>query len=344
MPRPLLFAHPASCEHDTGEHPESPARIVAITAALEELDYLGWQPVSSPLVPRAVLERVHTRAHIERIAAIAAAGGGRLDPDTVMSAGSQEAALRAVGGAVAMVEALVEAGSGAVGYSIHRPPGHHATPERAMGFCLFNNIAVAARHALDGLGLERVMILDWDVHHGNGTQEIFWDCGRVLYVSIHQWPLYPGSGRSFELGAGDGRGTTINLPLPPGSGDSEFVSMVRDVAVPVGRAYRPQLLLLSAGYDAHRDDPLADCRVSDAGFAAMAALVRDLAADLEIPLGCVLEGGYELGVLARCVPATMRQLTDDGHAPEGPLAIGSAPALVLDARARLAPIWPALAR
>jgi acetoin utilization deacetylase AcuC-like enzyme len=174
------------------------------------------------------------------------------------------------------------------------------------------------------LGVRRVLILDWDVHHGNGTQDIFWDSDEVLFVSIHQQPLWPGSGRASERGAGAGEGCTVNLPVPPGSGDETFVSLVGDTVGPLALGYGPQLVLISAGYDAHADDPLADCRVSDAGFAAMTALVRDLAAELEAPVGCVLEGGYDVDALARCValtmetlaaPASPRRLQFEGRAP-----------------------------
>ncbi|MDE3134615.1 MAG: histone deacetylase, partial [Acidobacteriota bacterium] len=235
-------------------------------------------------------------------------GGAQLDPDTFVSPGSYSAALHAAGGAVELVRRLVAGGAGQVGFSAHRPPGHHAIPDRAMGFCLFNNVAVAARHAVSALGLERVLILDWDVHHGNGTNDIFWDTDEVLFVSVHQLPLYPGSGRASELGQDAGYGYTVNLPVPPRSGDSEFVSLVRDVVLPLGRSYAPQLVLVSAGYDAHEHDPLAECTVSDLGYVAMTELVRDLGAELQAPVGCVLEGGYDVDALARCVVATMETL------------------------------------
>jgi acetoin utilization deacetylase AcuC-like enzyme len=209
-----------------------------------------------------------------------------------------------------------------------------------MGFCLFNNVAVAARHAITALGLRRVLVLDWDVHHGNGTNDIFWESDEVLFVSIHQWPLYPGGGAATELGEGPGHGYTINLPVPPGSGDETFVSLVRDVAIPLARAYRPELVLVSAGYDAHAADPLADCAVTDAGFAAMTAVVRDL----EAPIGCVLEGGYDVDALARCVALTMQTLASGGRAgmeiPEAGTDRIPVHALADEARTRLAPLWP----
>ena len=305
---PVFLSHPSSLDHDTGEHPERILRIESIMRALGARDFLGYERLESPAAERGMLERVHTPAHIDRIETASRAGTGTLDPDTFVSAGSYDAARHAAGGAVELVARLLEGGAGQVGFSAHRPPGHHATADRAMGFCLFNNVAVAARHALAELGVERVLILDWDVHHGNGTGDIFWDDDRVLFVSIHQSPLYPGSGAADERGGGRGQGYTVNLPVPPRSGDDTFVSLVRDVVAPRARDYRPQLVLVSAGYDAHADDPLADCAVTDAGYVAMTALVRDLGAELEAPVGCVLEGGYDVDALARCVVLTMETL------------------------------------
>jgi len=353
-PRPIFLSHPSSLEHDTGAHPENIARLITVQAALQQRDYLGWETVQPRAADRDVLLRIHPGRYIDRLAAISERGGGQIDQDTIMSEGSFRAALYSAGGAIEMVTRLLEEGAGAIGFSAHRPPGHHATRMQSMGFCLFNNVAVATQHALDGLGAQRVMILDWDVHHGNGTQDIFWETDRVLFTSIHQSPLYPGTGSGLEIGAGPGEGYTVNLPVPPGSGDPQFVSLVRDVAVPLARAYRPELLLVSAGYDAHRDDPLADCMVTDAGFATMAALWRDLAHELEVPLGCVLEGGYNTAALARSVVATMATLAADPGSgitldvdgsevarDQGPAA-GPRAELATDALARLAPRWPGL--
>jgi acetoin utilization deacetylase AcuC-like enzyme len=339
---PVFLAHRSSLEHDTGEHPERIARIEAINAVLEACDWLGYERVDSPPVQRNVLERVHPAAHVDAIARLSELGGAQLDADTFVSAGSYDAALHACGGAVELVRRLVAGGSGQVGFSAHRPPGHHALPNRAMGFCLFNSVAVAARHALAALDLDRVLILDWDVHHGNGTNDIFWDNDHVLFISIHQSPLYPGTGQASELGRDAGYGYTINLPVPPGSGDETFVSLVRDVAVPLARIHRPQLILVSAGYDAHRDDPLAGCTVTDAGFEAMTALVRDLGAELEAPVGCVLEGGYEVDALARCVALTMETLASDSADPETDTNAIPVHELATEALERLAPIWRSL--
>jgi acetoin utilization deacetylase AcuC-like enzyme len=224
-------------------------------------------------------------------------------------------------------------------FSAHRPPGHHALTARAMGFCLFNNIAVAARHALDARGLERVMILDWDVHHGNGTNDIFYESDQVLFVSIHQSPLYPGTGPASDIGSGPGRGFTVNLPVRPGSGDEVFCSLVERVAVPLARAFVPQLILISAGYDAHRDDPLAECTVTEEGFAAMARSIRWVGESLGAPVGCVLEGGYDLDALARSVAATLAGLQEPVAVPD---LDGDASPFVVQAKERLAEWWPAL--
>ena len=267
---------------------------------------------------------------------MAARGGGQLDLDTVMSAGSFEAALHAAGGAVSLVDRVVS-GASPTGFSAHRPPGHHATRTRAMGFCLFNNVAVAARYALDRLGLERVMIVDWDVHHGNGTNDIFHATDEVLFVSIHESPLYPGTGPATDVGSGDGIGYTVNLPVPPGSGDDVYLSLIEHVVAPLTRAFEPQLMLISAGYDAHEEDPLADCRVTDAGYAGMTQAMRRVCDEVEAPLGCVLEGGYALGALARSVAATLEALSDPLASSDGePLAVAP---LASAALARLEPYW-----
>jgi acetoin utilization deacetylase AcuC-like enzyme len=338
---PVLLHHPSSLEHDTGAHPEQPARIVAIERELAAREWLGFQRVSSPSVERSVLAAVHPVAHIEMVERASARGGSEIDADTIISAGSFEAALHAAGGAVSLVDRLLD-GLVPTGFSIHRPPGHHAEAARAMGFCLFNNVAVAARHALDAHGLERVMIVDWDVHHGNGTNDIFAAEPRVLFCSIHQSPLYPGTGAASDVGSGAGRGFTANLPVAPGSGDETFRSLVDHVAVPLADAYRPQLLLISAGYDAHREDPLADCTVTDRGYAEMTRSLRDVCRRLEVPLGAVLEGGYALGALARSVAATMEVLAgSEAGTGAGDAALGVAD---VSSRAleRLQEFWPGL--
>jgi acetoin utilization deacetylase AcuC-like enzyme len=281
------------------------------------------------------------------IEAAAAGGGAQIDADTVVSPGSFVAAEHAAGGAVELVDRLLS-GSAPTGFSLHRPPGHHAEPSRAMGFCLFNNVAIAARQALADGRCERVMVVDWDVHHGNGTNDIFHEDPRVLFVSLHQSPLYPGTGAASDTGAGAGAGFTVNLPVLPGSGDEVFVGLVDGVVVPLARCFAPQLLLISAGFDAHAEDPLADCSVTDAGFAAMAASLRDVGAEMAFPVGGILEGGYALLALGRSVAETMAAL---GAAPGSSAsastsasasASASFPPEVAAARERLTRWWPDL--
>ncbi len=335
----MLLEHPSSLAHETGPHPEQPARIVAIERELEGRGWLGYERVQSPEVAREVLAAVHPERHIAAIEQAAAGGGAQIDADTVISAGSFEAALHGAGGGVELVNRLL-GGAAPTGFSAHRPPGHHAEPARAMGFCLFNNVAVAARWARDSHGLERVLILDWDVHHGNGTNDIFHADPGVLFVSIHQSPLYPGTGPASDVGSGPGEGYTVNLPVSPGSGDDMYRSLVAHVVVPLARAYEPQLILISAGFDAHIEDPLADGTVTEAGFAAMTALVRDLGAELGVPVGGLLEGGYALRALGRSVAVTLAELAAP---PRGSGAI--TPALTPEAaaaRRRVAERWPVL--
>jgi acetoin utilization deacetylase AcuC-like enzyme len=336
---PVWLEHPSSLRHDTGAHPERAARMVAIDRELSARDWLGFERMSSPAVDRAALEAVHPAQYIDSIERACASGGGYLDLDTVVSQESFEAALHAAGGAVQMVDLLLDR-TAPYAFSAHRPPGHHALRARAMGFCLFNNIAVAARHALDARGLERVMVLDWDVHHGNGTNDAFHTSDQVLFVSIHQWPLYPGTGPADDVGSDAGRGFTINLPVGRGSDDRVFCSLVDRVAVPLARAFAPQLVLISAGYDAHRDDPLGECAVTEEGYAAMTRSMRWVGETLEAPVGCVLEGGYSLDALASSVAATLAALREPVAMPD--LDGGEALPLVVQARERLAQWWPAL--
>ncbi len=337
--QPVFLEHPSSLAHDTGAHPEQPARITAIQRELEDRGWLGFARLQSPAVDRSVLTAVHPLSYVEAIERVAARGGGQLDLDTVISEGSFEAALRAAGGAVRLVEMLV-AGEAPVGFSSHRPPGHHASQANAMGFCLFNNIAVAARYALDRLGLQRVLILDWDVHHGNGTSDVFHSSDQVLFVSIHQSPLYPGTGPASDVGSGPGKGFTVNLPVPAGSDDAVYLSLVEHVVAPLVRAFEPQLALISAGYDAHRDDPLAECHVTEAGFAAMTRSMQRACRVLDAPVGCVLEGGYALGALARSVAATLEALGGPVTADDAD-AVGVAPP-AREALERLSASWPGL--
>jgi acetoin utilization deacetylase AcuC-like enzyme len=258
---------------------------------------------------------VHTNAHVDMVRGAAESGGRWLDADTHVSARSYEIALLAAGGAVAATGAW---GGGRASFALVRPPGHHATPDRAMGFCLFNNIAIAARRLLDA-GYERLAIVDWDVHHGNGTQAAFIDEPRVLFCSLHQWPLYPGSGWFTESGTGAGEGLTVNLPLPSGSLDGDYARAFEAVVEPVVAQFAPQALLVSAGQDPHADDPLASMQLTSAGFAQMALRVLRLArAHCDGRLTLVLEGGYDRRASALAVEAELRALCEE----EAPAALG----------------------
>jgi len=339
MSRPVYLSHPASLEHDTGAHPERAARIVAIEQELARHDWFGMERIEAPRVAAETLTAVHPARYVRGIEELCAAGGGAIDADTIVVEASYEAALRAAGGAVRLVDLLLS-GEASTGLSALRPPGHHAEPSRAMGFCLFDNVAVAAQHALDAHGLERVLVLDWDVHHGNGTNAAFHATPAVLFVSLHEWPLYPGTGPASDVGSGAGAGYTVNVPVAAGSGDALYASLLEHVVAPLALSYRPQLILISAGFDAHRDDPLACVELTTGGFAALTGTVRRLAAELEVPVGAVLEGGYNLTALAASTAAMLRVLT----APDPPTATDVL--LVPQAQAaaaRLAEHWPALA-
>ncbi|MBE2320197.1 histone deacetylase [Solirubrobacter sp. CPCC 204708] len=326
--------------HDVPGHPERPARIRALEAEMSANGWFGAHRVHAEEVPRESLLPVHPEAHVASLEALCADGGGAIDADTYAVPGTYSAALRAAGGAVQLVDALL-GGDADVGVSALRPPGHHAEAARAMGFCFFGNVAVAARRATVAHGLSRVLIVDWDVHHGNGTNDIFHADDDVLFVSVHESPLYPGTGPASDVGSGAGEGFTVNLPVPGGSGDACYRSLVEHVACGLVRAWEPQLVLISAGFDAHRDDPLATCRVSEAGFAGMAASLRRAADGVGAPVGVVLEGGYDLGALSRSMAAVMPVLVDASTPSADAVDVEVHP-LARDAFSRLAPWWPAL--
>jgi acetoin utilization deacetylase AcuC-like enzyme len=332
----LYFRHPSSFRHETGAHPENPRRLAAIEEALSERDWLGLERVEAPAATREQLLRVHDAAHIDAIESFAERGGGNIDMDTVASEGSWEAALHAAGGAAAAVDRVV-GGDAGFAFCGLRPPGHHAERDRAMGFCLFNNVAVAATQALAEHGCSCVLICDWDVHHGNGTEAIFYESPEVLYASIHQSPLYPGTGALSDVGRGDGERYTVNLPVPPGSGSEQFLALVQHVVAPIAREYRPGLVLLSAGYDAHRDDPLAQCEVDDAGYGAIGAAFRELGAEIEAGVVVCLEGGYSLEALAASTVTTIEGLQGGLPSPIVPADLAEGH------RSALARHWPVLA-
>ncbi len=319
----LHFSHPACLEHDPRvhmpAHPDTPERLLAIERELAAVDWLGLERREARAASEPELELVHSARLVRHIRELAHAGGGEIDADTFVGEPSFRAALHAAGGACEMTRALM-AGEAKLGFCAVRPSGHHAEPDRAMGFCLFNNVALAAELAIRELGVERVFILDWDVHHGNGTAEAFRRRSDVLFASIHQSRIYPGTGALNDVGSGDGEGYTINLPVPGGSEEDLWLSLIEHIVLPAAQEFEPQLVLVSAGFDAHREDPLAGCRLEDGSFAEMARHVRDLAERLDVPLGVVLEGGYEPAALARCVRETITALAGsdppDSAAPE----------------------------
>jgi acetoin utilization deacetylase AcuC-like enzyme len=320
--------------HDTGEHPEGADRVTTMVAHLQGTDL--WPRLEVLTGPDPATEddilRVHTPAHLKMIQRAAQGRGTWLDPDTHVSSRSYEIALLSAGGALLATD-LWE--GGLVPFALIRPPGHHATPDRAMGFCLFNNVAIAAARLMEQ-GCERVAILDWDVHHGNGTQAAFYTEPRVLFGSAHEWPHYPGSGFFTECGEGAGEGFTVNVPLPAGSGDGDYARVFDDLFDPIVRRFAPQALLVSAGQDIHRVDPLGDMCVDEAGFAQMTLRCVRLAQELcGGKLAFVLEGGYDRTATALSMEAVLRAVLDE-TAPELPAdaAGGTEKAAAAIARAR----------
>ncbi len=300
-----LVYDPIYLQHDTGQHVENAGRLEAI---ISHLNQTGLTRELVSIKPRAAsveeLSLVHDRRYISHIRDVAGRGGGWLDADTVMSADSYEAAVYAAGGVISATEAVIT-GEVASAFALVRPPGHHATPRRAMGFCLFNNVAVATEYALGKYGLERIAIVDFDVHHGNGTQDIFGDSPEVLYVSTHQYPHYPGTGHIEEVSSGVARGTKVNVPLPAGCGDNEYLSVFEQIIAPVVKRFKPQLILVSAGYDPHWADELAMMQVTTTGFAQMVRIIRELADGFcRGHVVISLEGGYHHQALACSVKAT----------------------------------------
>ena len=311
----LWLRHDASLAHEIPGHPERPERIRALEAEMGRHGWFGAERLEAPEIDRELLQAVHPRRYVLGLEELCLGGGGFIDADTAAVPETFEAALRAAGGAAALVDGLL-GGRTRVGVSALRPPGHHAEPSRAMGFCFFGNAAVAARRALDAHGVERVLILDWDVHHGNGTEAIFAEDPSVLFVSNHERPLYPGTGPASYLGSGAGEGFTVNLPVPGGSGDAAYRSLVAHVVAPLVRAWEPGLVLVSAG---------------------LTATLRACCDAVGAPLGLVLEGGYDLGALAGSMAALMPVLVDGAD----PGAVDVHP-LAAEARRRLEPYWPGL--
>jgi acetoin utilization deacetylase AcuC-like enzyme len=336
--RPVLtFDDDLFLEHaPPDEHPERAARLLAVRQGLQNAaQALGTTYTKVPFgdADETQLTRVHDPAYVESLGHLAGRSGF-LDSDTFLSPSSVAAARRAAGSAVSLVQAL-SVGRARVGLALPRPPGHHALADRAMGFCLLNNVAIAAAEARSK-GYERVLVLDWDVHHGNGTEAMFYDDPSVLFVSLHQFPNYPGTGALGDIGRGDGRGATVNLPLPKGGTDALYAAAFERVVLPIVEQFAPSFALVSCGFDAHERDPLAEMRLSADGYGAM---TRSLLARLPeaCPLGVVLEGGYDLEALAASSDAVARALFGaSGPEPAPPSAQGiQAEALEQIARAQL---------
>jgi len=303
MKRTGIVYHPLYLEHETNGHPEKKERLSAI------LNKISSERVNVELItPKAAtvdqVAAVHNRSYIDQVRAICEHGGGYLDIDTVLSKRSYEAAMMAAGGAMAAVDATLNGFDSA--FALVRPPGHHAMPSRGMGFCIFNNIAVAAKHA-QARGLKKVLIVDWDVHHGNGTNAIFYSDRSVLYFSTHQFPHYPGTGRATDVGEDGAEGTKVNVPLPSGTGDEGYMMVFREILRPIALEFQPDIVLVSAGQDPHKDDPLGGMRLTAAGFGAMAGVVKEIS-DIccQGRLAASLEGGYNLQAQAEAIVAELK--------------------------------------
>jgi acetoin utilization deacetylase AcuC-like enzyme len=326
MPATGLLLDPAFRLHHTGRgHPECPQRLDAIEQALGQQGLLQrCRPIAPRPITDAELLRCHSQGYLHTVRRDGAYGRSELSTgDTAISEHSEDVARLAAGGVLAAVDAVLD-GSLANAFAAVRPPGHHAEPERGMGFCLFNNVALAARHAQAVHGLERVLIVDWDVHHGNGTQAIFWRDPSVFYLSVHEWGNYPGSGAADERGEGAGAGTTLNCPLPPGTTGPQLLAAWREELVPLAEAFAPEFVLISAGFDSRGGDPLGDFRLEDGDFAALTQLMLDIAAQsAQGRLVSVLEGGYDLEGLASASAAHVATLL--GLGARAPDAIRASP-------------------
>lgn len=321
-------------------HPERPERAAVMTSVATQYASSGGTVVEPAAVAGEALTRVHADAYVDLIASTRGRTV-RLDPDTHASPASDTVARVAAGATVAAVDHAMDTRGRACAFV--RPPGHHAERERAMGFCLFNNAAVAAAHAL-ARGASRVAIVDYDVHHGNGTQWIFYDDPRVLYVSTHQYPFYPGTGAATDVGAGAGAGFTVNVPLEAGAGDADYDHVYREVVEPVLESYRPELLLLSAGFDAHANDPLGGMLVSTAGYTLMTVRLQAVSDRYcEGRMVAVTEGGYDLAALEACLTETLRVMSGPTPRPEPAAGPFERAASALEAvRSAQAPFWPGL--
>ncbi len=314
MARTGIVYHPIYLEHDTDGHPERKERLTAILNRISleglKVEYITPKPATVDQVAT-----IHGHRYIDQVRAICEHGGGYLDIDTILSEKSYDAALTAAGGAIAAVDSVLDGFDCA--FALVRPPGHHAMPNRGMGFCIFNNIAIAAKHA-QARGLKKVLIVDWDVHHGNGTNAVFYDDRSVLYFSTHQFPHYPGTGRSTDVGAKGAEGTKVNVPLPSGTGDEGYLMAFNEILKPVALEFKPDIILVSAGQDPHKDDPLGGMNMTSQGFGAIAGIVKEIADECcNGRLAATLEGGYNLDAQAESVVAELKAFQGAKYSVQG---------------------------
>jgi acetoin utilization deacetylase AcuC-like enzyme len=309
MARSAVVIDPEYLKHDPGQfHPERPQRLEVLLELARGLDTQKFQLLPPRSASREEIASCHASDYIDLVQATSTVNRSALDGDTVTSRDSFGVGLLATGGLLRLSDAIA-AGEARNGFALVRPPGHHALKDRAMGFCLFNTVAVGARHVLRHYGAERILIMDWDVHHGNGTQDAFYDDRRVLYLSTHQYPYYPGTGAADESGAGAGEGYTVNLPLPAGCGDPEYLRVFKDIVLPIAEKFAPDWILVSAGFDPHRRDPLGGMNVTESGFGAMAAMLVALAEKYAGgKIAFLLEGGYDLSALKNSVAAVLENI------------------------------------
>ncbi len=299
-----LFYHPVFLLHITGLHPESPERLRSTRVFLEDHNLLDkLKEVEPHCATEEELRLVHTANHIEEVRKLARKGGGYIDSDTILSSSSYKAAVFACGAAIDAVEEVLTNQQDV--FCLIRPPGHHALADKAMGFCLFNNLAIAASYAIKKKGISRILIVDWDAHHGNGLQDIFYETDRVLYISLHQMPLYPGTGTIEEVGKGKGEGFTINIPFPSGTAESTYLKAFYEIILPVAEQFEPEMVMIAAGYDSHCRDPLASVCLTANSYAKMTAMLKSIS---HSPFVLTLEGGYQLEALSRSVAATIAEV------------------------------------